>query len=220
MTTTNPKDPDRRFWVTATAATAGAGLTATAVPLPVLPVWLAQFSASTDAAEVARHVGFLSGAYAAGVLIGAPLWGFVSDRIGRSRILIAGMVGYVASMLLLLLAPSWGSLWIIYALRTAAGLCVAAVIPVVPAIVAEHAPEVQRARRFAWLGAASLVGFFSDAGGAVASADLVILISATLGAAIMLGLAWTLPARPASRWSVRMRWRRLKNRGTSSRCSV
>ena len=184
--------------------------------MPVLPGWLAPFSAPNDAADVARHVGFLSGAYAAGVLIGAPLWGFVSDRIGRSRILIAGMVGYVASMLLLLLAPSWGGLWIIYALRTAAGLCVAAVIPVVPAIVAEHTPERQRARRFAWLGAASLAGFlfgpglialadglagWFEAGGAVASPDLVILISAALGAAIMLGLAWTLPARPEPSFS-------------------
>ncbi|MEO7852668.1 MAG: MFS transporter [Rubrivivax sp.] len=181
--------------------------------MPVLPVWLAQFSAPTDAADVARQVGFLSGAYAAGVLIGAPLWGYVSDRIGRRRILIIGMVGFVASLLLLLVAPSWGGLWVIYALRAAAGLCVAAVIPVVPAIVAEHTPEAQRARRFAWLGATSLVGFlfgpalyalalglakWFDGGGTVASADLVIVMPAVLGAAIMLGLAWTLPARPAS----------------------
>ncbi len=181
--------------------------------MPVLPAWLAQFSASTDAADIARHVGFLSGAYAAGVLVGAPLWGYLSDRMGRRRILIIGMVGFVASLLLLLVAPSWGGLWVIYALRTAAGLCVAAVIPVVPAIVAEHTPEAQRARRFAWLGATSLVGFLSGpalyalaqalarwlgAGGAVASADLVIVMSAALSAAIMLGLAWTLPARPAS----------------------
>jgi MFS family permease len=179
--------------------------------MPVLPTWLAQFSAPSDAAAVARHVGFLSGAYAAGVLIGAPLWGYASDRIGRRRILIIGMAGFVASMLLLLLAPSGGGLWFIYALRTAAGLCVAAVIPVVPAIVAEHTPEAKRARRFAWLGAASLVGFLFgpglialaeglagrfDAGAAVASADLVIIGSAALGAWIMMGLAWTLPARP------------------------
>lgn len=181
--------------------------------MPVLPAWLAQFPGSRDAADIAREVGFLSGSYAAGVLIGAPLWGYVSDRIGRRRILMIGMVGFVASLLLLLVAPSWGSLWVIYALRTAAGLCVAAVIPVVPAIVAEHTPEAQRARRFAWLGAASLGGFlfgpvlyalglalarWFGAGGAAASADLVILMSAVLGAAIMLGLAWTLPPRPAS----------------------
>lgn len=180
--------------------------------MPVLPIWLTQFSASTDAAEIARQVGFMSGAYAAGVLVGAPLWGYLSDRIGRSRILIIGMVGFVAS-LLLLLAPISGGLWVIYALRTATGLCVAAVIPMVPAIVAEHTSEAQRAQRFAWLGATSLVGFLFgpglnalalgvagrfDASSAVLAANLVIVMSAALGAAIMLALAWTLPVRPTT----------------------
>ncbi|WP_296914085.1 MFS transporter [Polaromonas sp.] len=127
--------------------------------LPVLPAWLALQIPQADAAEVARHVGFLSGAYAAGVLVGAPLWGMVSDRVGRPKILMAGMVGYVASMLLLLV-PAMDSLSAIYALRAAAGLCVAAVVPVVSALVAEHTPQALRARRFAWLSAASLVGFF------------------------------------------------------------
>ena len=126
--------------------------------MPMLPAWLAQQMPLADAAEVARHVGFLSGAYAAGVLVGAPLWGMVSDRVGRPRILVAGMVGYVAS-LLLLLVPAMASLSAIYALRAAAGLCVAAVVPVVSALVAEHTPQALRARRFAWLGAASLIGF-------------------------------------------------------------
>ena len=179
--------------------------------LPVLPAWLAQQMPQADAAEVARHVGFLSGAYAAGVLAGAPLWGMVSDRVGRPRILVTGMVGYVLS-LLLLLVPALGSLSAIYVLRVAAGLCVAAVVPVVSALVAEHTPQALRARRFAWLSAASLVGFlFGPALNALAdglagwlkssgnpaplSASLVVVLSAGLGAVIMLGLAWTLPIR-------------------------
>ena len=175
--------------------------------LPVLPAWLAQQMPQADAAEVARHVGFLSGAYAAGVLVGAPLWGMVSDRVGRPRILVSGMVGYVVS-LLLLLVPTLGSLSAIYVLRVAAGLCVAAVIPVVSALVAEHTPQVLRARRFAWLSAASLIGPALNAladglagwlrsGGnqAPVSASLVVVLSAGLGAVIMLGLAWTLPVR-------------------------
>lgn len=183
--------------------------------MPVLPAWLAQVSARLDAADVARHVGLLSGAYAAGVLAGAPLLGRASDRVGRGRVLIAGMLGYVASLLLLAIAPRWGGLWAIYALRAAAGLCVAAVIPVVSAIVAEHTPEKLSARRFAWLGSASLVGFLLgpglnalaerlagglDAGAATTSwsAELVIVMSAALGAAVMLALARTLPARAAS----------------------
>jgi MFS family permease len=177
--------------------------------LPLLPAWLVQQMPGSAPAEVSRHVGFLSGAYTAGVLVGAPIWGLISDRIGRPRILIAGMIGYVASLLLLLL-PSLGSLWAIYGLRTGAGLFVAAVVPVVPALVAAHTPAARRARRFAWLGAASLLGFLAGPGlNALASAiaalfadgpalpvlstRIVIVLAALLGALIMLGLALTLP---------------------------
>ncbi len=178
--------------------------------LPLLPAWLAQQMPESTPSEVARHVGFLSGAYTAGVLVGAPIWGLISDRLGRTRILIFGLVGYVASLLLLLL-PSMGGLGQIYVLRAAAGLFVAAVVPVVPALVAAHTPKAVRARRFAWLGAASLLGFLFGPGlNAVADAlaavlsngvaltalstRIVLVLSALLGAAMMLGLALTLPA--------------------------
>ena len=71
--------------------------------MPLLPGWLATLLPGATATEIARHSGFLSGVYAAGVLIGAPLWGVVSDRAGRSRILIIGLVGYVGSLLLMLI---------------------------------------------------------------------------------------------------------------------
>ena len=164
-------------------------------------------------AEVGRQVGFLSGVYAAGVLLGAPLWGAVSDRAGRGRVVIIGLVGYVGSLLLLLL-PSMAGLWGLYTLRGTTGFFVAAVVPVVAALVAEHTPETQRARRFAWLGAMSLLGFlFGPTLSAVAgwvgpwladgalsvaitpalSAQAALLLSAVLGGVMMLGLASTLP---------------------------
>lgn len=177
--------------------------------MPLLPAWLTPLMAADGRAEVARHVGLLSGIYAAGVLVGAPLWGLASDRLGRGRIFIAGLVGYVVS-LLLLLRPDWVGLPGVYALRAATGFFVAAVVPVVPALVAEHTPEQQRARRFAWLGAMSLLGFLfgpglnaaaAQLGAVLASAgagtydttNLVIVMSAALGALMMLGLAATLP---------------------------
>ena len=178
--------------------------------LPVLPGWLASLMPGASTAEVGRHVGFLSGVYAAGVLLGAPLWGAVSDRAGRGRVLIIGLVGYVGS-LLLLLVPSLAGLWGLYTLRGTTGFFVAAVVPVVAALVAEHTPEAQRARRFAWLGAMSLLGFlFGPTLSAVAgwvgpwladgalspalSARAALVLSALLGGVMMLGLARTLPA--------------------------
>ena len=181
--------------------------------LPVLPGWLASMMPGANASDVGRHVGFLSGVYAAGVLLGAPLWGILSDRVGRGRILIIGLVGYVASSLLLLIPSiaSEGAIAGLYALRGTTGFFVAAVVPVVAALVAEHTPQDKRARRFAWLGAMSLLGFlFGPALSAVAnelgpwvtdaavspalSARVVVVLSALLGAVMMVGLAASLPA--------------------------
>ena len=199
--------PVQLAWLAAAVFVVSAGYGAL---MPVLPGWLGSLMPDASAPEVARHVGFFSGVYAAGVLVGAPLWGAISDRVGRSRILIIGLIGYIASQLLLLV-PGLESLWGLYGLRAATGLFVAAVVPVVSALVAEHTPEDKRARRFAWLSAMSLLGFLFGPGlnevadaarswagagvvTAATSARAVIVLSALLGAVMMLGLARTLPA--------------------------
>jgi MFS family permease len=193
-------------WLAAAVFVVSAGYGAL---LPLLPGWLTPMMPGATATEVGRHVGFLSGVYAAGVLVGAPLWGVVSDRVGHGRILIIGLVGYVAS-LLLLLVPGLGGLWGLYVLRGTTGFFVAAVVPVVSALVAEYTPEEKRARRFAWLSAMSLLGFLFGPGlsavadwigswvgdGALSptrSAQIVLVLSALLGGVMMVGLAKTLP---------------------------
>lgn len=193
------------FWLASAVFVVSVGYGAL---MPLLPRWLAPMMPGADNAEIAKHVGWISSAYAAGVLVGAPLWGIVSDRVGYRRILIVGLVGYVAS-LLLLLSPVGSGIWGIYAMRGAAGFFVAAVIPIVPALVAARTPRTQRARRFAWLSGVSLAGFMvgpgvialADAlvrwsGRAPADAEsltqVVIALSVLLGALPMLGLASTL----------------------------
>lgn len=194
-------------WLAAAVFVVSAGYGAL---MPALPGWLGSMMPGASANEISRHVGFFSGVYAAGVLAGALLWGFISDRIGRGRILIIGLVGYVATLVLMLI-PTLTGLWGLYALRGATGFFVAAVVPVVSALVAEHTPEEKRARRFAWLSAMSLLGFLFGPGliqvadgvgflvgigpvTAATSARTVIVLSAVLGAVMMLGLARTLPA--------------------------
>ncbi|SCK20592.1 Predicted arabinose efflux permease, MFS family [Variovorax sp. HW608] len=178
--------------------------------MPLLPIWLEPLMVGDAKAEIARHVGLLSGAYTAGVLVGAPLWGIASDRVGRRRVLLSGLVGYVFS-LLPLLRPEWTGLAGIYAMRAATGFFVAAVVPVIPALVAEHTPRERRAKRFAWLGAMSLLGFLFGPGlnavsdrlsaalvvlgvGSFPPTDLVIVLSVVLGGVMMLGLATSLPS--------------------------
>lgn len=194
-------------WLAAAVFVVSAGYGAL---MPVLPGWLGSMMPGAGANEISRHVGFFSGVYAAGVLAGALLWGVISDRVGRGRILIVGLIGYVAT-LLLMLVPTLTGLVGLYALRGATGFFVAAVVPVVSALVAEHTPEDKRARRFAWLSAMSLLGFLFGPGliqvadgigflvgigpaTAATSARTVIVLSAVLGAVMMLGLTRTLPA--------------------------
>ena len=199
--------PLQLFWLAGAVFVVSAGYGAL---MPLLPGWLGPLMPGAIAPEIARHVGLLSGVYAAGVLVGAPLWGLVADRVGRGRILIIGLVGYVASELLLLI-PALAGVWGIYVLRGTAGFFVAAVVPVVSALVAEHTPAEHRARRFAWLSGVSLLGFLvgpalrlaadavesligNTAASPVVSARYVLALSALLGGVMMLGLARTLPA--------------------------
>ena len=98
-------------------------------------------------------------------------------------------------------------------------LMLGAVILVVAALVAEHTPVAQRARRFAWLGAMSLLGFLLGpaltvlaewiapwtgvtANAAAAAAQGVVVLSAALGAMIILGVVVTLPASAKASASV------------------
>lgn len=194
-------------WLAAAVFVVSAGYGAL---MPLIPDWLRPLMGDADPAALARHVGYLSGIYTAGILLGAPLWGMLADRLGRARVLLGGLIGYVASLLPLLRPESLGVVGI-YALRGATGFFVAAVVPVVPALVAQYTPESIRARRFAWLGAMSLLGFLFGPGLNAAaerlvglgflsvlvqgsSTTLVIALSAALGALMMLGLAATLPA--------------------------
>ena len=76
--------PTQLAWLAAAVIAVSAGYGAL---MPVLPGWLDSMMPGADATEIARHVGFFSGVYAAGVLVGAPLWGGLSNRVGRGRIL-------------------------------------------------------------------------------------------------------------------------------------
>ncbi len=156
-------------WLAAAVFVVSAGYGAL---MPLIPDWLRPLMGDADPAALARHVGYLSGIYTAGILLGAPLWGMLADRLGRARVLLVGLIGYVASLLPLLRPESLGVVGI-YALRGATGFFVAAVVPVVPALVAQYTPESIRARRFAWLGAMSLLGFLFGPGLNAAAERLV-----------------------------------------------
>ncbi|MBI3730564.1 MAG: hypothetical protein HY254_19820 [Burkholderiales bacterium] len=75
--------PLQLAWLAAAVFVVSAGYGAL---MPLLTSWLNQIEPDLTGAEIARHIGLLSGAYTAGVLIGAPSWGVFSDKVGQVRI--------------------------------------------------------------------------------------------------------------------------------------
>ncbi|MFC3068482.1 MFS transporter [Phenylobacterium soli] len=156
--------------------------------------------------DVAFHAGGLTGLYMLAVAVFAPLWGRLSDRIGRKPVLLAGLVGFALSMLMFAAARTLAQL---YLERMLSGLFAAAVAPVAAAYVADLAPTDQwRAHRLARLNMAAIAGFvlgpiFSAAVAAAGkitsplAAPLVATGALALGAAALLARISTAPSAPA-----------------------
>jgi DHA1 family tetracycline resistance protein-like MFS transporter len=119
------------------------------IVVPILPRYAERFGASPST------VGLLVASFSIAQLVFAPVWGRVSDRIGRKPVLIASLVGTAAGSLLTGLA---GTLWLLFAGRIIDGISGASV-SVAQAAVADIAEPAQRARLLGLLGAAFGLGF-------------------------------------------------------------
>lgn len=117
--------------------------------LPSLPYWSAHFGAS-DA-----QVGLIQASYSLAQLVFVPLWGRLSDRIGRRTVMLVSMAGGVAAYLTFGLAPSLT--WLFVA-RVASG-AFAANIATAQALVADLLPAERRARGMGLVGASIGLGF-------------------------------------------------------------
>jgi MFS family permease len=126
------------------------------VILPIAPLLVERIAGASTPSATAWHTGALSAAYMLAIFVGAPLWGALSDRIGRRPVIMAGLSGYV--LMLVLFAFSRDVL-LTYLTRVLAGAFVSAVLPVTSAYVADTGDEGSRARRYAALSAATLFGF-------------------------------------------------------------
>jgi DHA1 family multidrug resistance protein-like MFS transporter len=127
------------------------------ITLPVLPFYaerLAMAAGSTHKA-MALHVGFLTGVFSLMQLLFAPLWGKVSDRVGRRPLVLLGIGGYAAAQLLFGMATS---LWLLYGARILGGVLASATIPAASAYVADVTTDDERGRGMAWLGSAVSLG--------------------------------------------------------------
>jgi multidrug resistance protein len=119
------------------------------IVVPVLPFYVDEFGAT------AFVLGLLVACYAAMQFIFAPLWGRLSDRIGRRPVLLATIAGTSAALLMVGLAPSLA--WL-FAGRLLGGVF-AANISVASAYIADSTDEAERTRFMGLLGACFAVGF-------------------------------------------------------------
>lgn len=171
------------------------------IVMPVLPFWARQMGAD------ATSLGLLLMAYAAAQFVFSPLWGRLSDRVGRRPVLLATIAGTALSLLALGLAPSFG--WLLAA-RILGG-AFGANVSVASAYIADVTGESERTRWMGMLGASFGVGFLLGPaiGGALApfGYEVPMLFAAGLAAANWLHALVALP-EPS---------RHAESRGASSR---
>lgn len=119
------------------------------VIVPLLPFYARSFQAP------AWQIGLLFSAYSIGAFFGEPVWGRLSDRIGRRPLLLSTISGNCVCYLLLAFAPN---IYVAFLVRLLGGAA-SGNGSVVQGYIADVTPPEDRAGRMALLGAAYNLGF-------------------------------------------------------------
>jgi multidrug resistance protein len=116
--------------------------------IPIMPFYVQHFGASDTV------VGILFATFAACQFVAGPIWGHVSDRIGRKAVLIISQIGATIGWTMLAFAPTL--LWV-FAARVVEGIS-GGNISVTQAYVSDRVAPEQRARAFGYVGASFSAG--------------------------------------------------------------
>jgi MFS transporter, DHA1 family, tetracycline resistance protein len=155
--------------------------------IPLLPYYAVRFAASP------QQVTLLLATYSFCQLFTAPLWGRLSDRVGRRPVLAASMAASACAYLWLGAASA---LWMLFAARALAGAC-AGNIAAAQAYIADVTTPQNRAKGMGLIGAAFGLGFIVGpalggflAGNDPATADLAkpAWLAAALSVAALCGV--------------------------------
>ena len=162
------------------------------IMLPVLPLYAEDFGASPAMAAAVIAV------FSAAQVVAAPLWGRLSDRIGRKPVLIAALIGSSIGSLVTGLA---GALWVLFLGRVLDGASGSS-YAVGQAAVADLAEPEDRPRLLGLLAAAFGVGFVAGplvgSIAALGSRELPFFVAAALAAGNAVVALVRLPSgRPA-----------------------
>jgi MFS family permease len=122
--------------------------------LPLLPAYAEFFV--TDA--VGLKLGILMAIFSIMQFFFAPIWGSLSDRIGRRPVLMIGLLGSVIFYSLFGIATLWQSYWMLFFTRLGAGIF-GATISTAQAYIADTTSKENRSRGMALIGMAFGMGF-------------------------------------------------------------
>ena len=149
------------------------------IVLPLMPLYAADTRFQATPAEI----GWLMAVYSLMQFFFAPLWGKLSDRIGRRPVLIIGLFGSSLSYVVYGLAQT---LTVLFLARGMAGI-MGANIAAAQAAMADITPREERAKAMGLIGAAFGLGFILGPalGGALSGYGLEV---APLAAAAITGL--------------------------------
>lgn len=118
--------------------------------IPVMPKYLETFGVAGQA------LGFIIAAFALAQFIFSPIAGDLSDKLGRKRLIIIGLVIFSVSQLAFGLATHE---WMLYVSRAVSGVGAAFLIPPTMAFVADITTVEERGRGMGLLGASMSLGF-------------------------------------------------------------
>ncbi|WP_079506070.1 MFS transporter [Mesobacillus jeotgali] len=129
--------------------------------IPVIPFYAEEIGASPT------ELGLLMAVYSLMQFLFAPMWGRISDRIGRKPVIMIGILGLSLSFFLMAISTQ---LWMLFAARIIGGFLSSANMPTVMAYVADITSEEDRAKGMGIIGASVGLGFiFGPAIGGVFS---------------------------------------------------
>ena len=117
--------------------------------IPIIPFYMEILGAG------GTELGLLVASYAVMRLVFGPIWGSLSDRIGRKPVLMIGMLGYAVTMFWFGLATQ---LWMLFVARSLAGVLSSATSPTTMAYISDNTTEKERGRGMGILGAAVGLG--------------------------------------------------------------
>lgn len=118
--------------------------------IPVLPFLAEKVGGSPT------ELGLLMAVYSLMQLLFAPMWGRISDRIGRKPVMVIGIAGLAISFFISAMADS---LWALFVARIVGGILSSANMPTAMAYVADITTPEERGKGMGIIGAAIGLGF-------------------------------------------------------------